>query len=293
MNQLRPIKAYIKDIKSEAEEVKTYTLFAECSFVAKPGQFNMVGYPGVGEAPISLSSVVRNGCFEHTVKAVGRVTNFLNSLKKGDELHFRGPYGRGWPLNDARGRDILLIAGGVGLAPIRPVVQMILNKRDLFNDVSLIYGARNEKNILFTNEFDGWEKGISLYLTVDEVLYLPPESPLSGRGSNPSLSPLSKVGSKGGWQYHTGLVTDLLDKIKINPDNTVAFVCGPEIMMRFICRGLIMMGIAPSRIYVSLERRMRCGIAHCGHCQHFGLFICKDGPVFSYKEVKGLPDGLL
>ncbi len=277
MNQLKPVKAYIKDITSEAEEVKTYTLFTDCSFVAKPGQFNMVGYPGVGEAPISLSSVVRNGCFEHTVKAVGRVTNFLNNLEKGDELHFRGPYGRGWPLNEARGGDILLIAGGVGLAPIRPVVQMILNKRDLFNDVSLIYGARNEKNILFTNEFDGWEKRISLYLTVDEVLHHSHESPLF----------------KGGWQYRTGLVTDLLDKIKINPDNTIAFVCGPEIMMRFICRGLIMMGIAPSRIYVSLERRMRCGIAHCGHCQHFGLFVCKDGPVFSYKEVKGLPDGML
>jgi NAD(P)H-flavin reductase len=281
MNQLKPIKANIKDIKSEAEDVKTYTLIAECSFVATPGQFNMVGYPGVGEAPISLSSIVRNDCFEHTVKAVGRVTNFLNNFKKGDELHFRGPYGRGWPLNETKGRDILLIAGGVGLAPIRPVVQMILNKRDLFNDASLIYGARSEKNILFMNEFDGWEKGISLYLTVDEVLHHFPEFPLS------------KGGSKGGWQYHIGLVTDLLDKIKINPDNTVAFVCGPEIMMRFICRGLIMMGIVPSRIYVSLERRMRCGIAHCGHCQHFGLFVCKDGPVFSYKEVKGLPDGLL
>lgn len=284
MNRLKPQKAYIKDIKPEAEEVKTYTLVVEKFFKATPGQFNMVGYPGVGEAPISLSSVVQNGCFEHTIKAVGRVTNFLNGLEKGDELLFRGPYGKGWPLNEARGRDILLIAGGVGLAPIRPVVQMILNKRDLFNDVSLIYGARNEKNILFTNEFDGWEKGISLYLTVDEVLQ----------------HPLGKGGFKGGvfhrnktWQHHIGLVTDLLDKITIKPENTFAFVCGPEIMMRFICRGLLMMGIAPLRIYVSLERRMKCGIAHCGHCQHFGLFVCKDGPVFSYKEVRGLPDGLL
>ncbi|MEW6418009.1 MAG: FAD/NAD(P)-binding protein [Nitrospirota bacterium] len=293
MNQLKPVKAYIKDIKLEAEEVKTYTLFTEYSFVAKPGQFNMVGYPGVGEAPISLSSIVRNGCFEHTIKAVGRVTNFLNNLGKGDEMYFRGPYGRGWPLNEARGGDILLIAGGVGLAPIRPVVQMILNKRDLFNDVSLIYGARSEKNILFTNEFDGWEKGISLYLTVDEVLQHPPQSSLAKEGTIPSLFPLKKGGSKGVLQYHTGLVTDLLDKIKINPGNTVAFICGPEIMMRFICRGLLMMGVASSRIYVSLERRMRCGIAHCGHCQHFGLFVCKDGPVFSYKEVKGLPDGIL
>jgi NAD(P)H-flavin reductase len=269
MNQLKPLKARIKDIKMEAEDVKTYTLSIEGSFAAIPGQFNMVGYPGVGEAPISFSSIVHNKSFEHTIKAVGRVTGFLNGLKKWDKLLIRGPYGRGWPVNNAKGRDILLIAGGVGLAPIRPVVQMILDKRELFGDVSLIYGARNEKHALFMNEFDKWRKGISLHLTVDEVA------------------------QASAWKHNVGLVTDLLDMLRIKPDNTVAFVCGPEIMMRFICRGLLMMGIAQSSVYVSLERRMKCGIAHCGHCQHFGLFVCKDGPVFSYKEVCGLPDGLL
>lgn len=281
MNQLKPVKARIKDIKLEAEGVKTYNLTIEGSFVAAPGQFNMVGYPGVGEAPVSLSSVVSKGCFEHTIKAVGRVTNFLNRLKKGDELLIRGPYGRGWPLNEAQGKDILLVAGGVGLAPIRPALQVILDRRKLFGDVSLIYGARNEKNVLFMDEFDKWERGISLYLTVDEVSQHPP------------ISPLGKGGSKGGWKHNVGLVTELIDKIRIKPDSTFAFVCGPEIMMRFICRGLLMMGIAQSRLYVSLERRMKCGIAHCGHCQHFGLFVCKDGPVFSYRDVRGLPDGLL
>mgnify|MGYP000450396659 CR=1 FL=1 len=269
MNQLKPLKARIKDIKMEAEDVKTYTLSIEGSFAAIPGQFNMVGYPGVGEAPVSFSSIVRKKCFEHTIKTVGRVTGFLNGLKKGDKLLIRGPYGRGWPVNKAQGKDILLVAGGVGLAPIRPVVQMILDKRELFGDVSLIYGARNEKNALFMNEFDKWGKGISLHLTVDEVA------------------------QAFAWKHNVGLVTDLLDMLRIKPDNTVAFVCGPEIMMRFICRGLLMMGIAQSSVYVSLERRMKCGIAHCGHCQHFGLFVCKDGPVFSYKEVRGLPDGLL
>jgi NAD(P)H-flavin reductase len=269
MNQLKPLKARIKDIKMEAEDVKTYTLSIEGSFAAIPGQFNMVGYPGVGEAPISFSSIVSKKCFEHTIKTVGRVTGLLNGLKKGDKLLIRGPYGKGWPVNKAQGKDILLIAGGVGLAPIRPVVQMILDKRELFGDVSLIYGARNEKNALFMNEFDKWGKGISLHLTVDEVA------------------------QASAWKHNVGLVTDLLDMLRIKPDNTVAFVCGPEIMMRFICRGLLMMGIAQSSVYVSLERRMKCGIAHCGHCQHFGLFVCKDGPVFSYKEVRGLPDGLL
>jgi len=269
MNQLKPLKARIKDIKLEAEDVKTYTLSTEGSFAAIPGQFNMVGYPGVGEAPISFSSIVRDKCFDHTIKTVGRVTGFLNGLKKGDKLLIRGPYGKGWPVNKAQGKDILLVAGGVGLAPIRPVVQMILDKRELFGDVSLIYGARNEKNALFMNEFDKWGKGISLHLTVDEVA------------------------QASAWKHNVGLVTDLLDMLRIKPDNTVAFVCGPEIMMRFICRGLLMMGIAQSSVYVSLERRMKCGIAHCGHCQHFGLFVCKDGPVFSYKDIRGLPDGLL
>lgn len=269
MNQLKPLKARIKDIKLEAEDIKTYTLSIEGSFVAIPGQFNMVGYPGVGEAPISFSSIVRNKSFEHTIKAVGRVTKFIDNLKKKDTVFIRGPYGRGWPMDEAINNDIILIAGGVGLAPIRPLVQMILEEREKFGDVSLLYGARNEKNLLFMDEFRKWGKSISLYLTVDEVL-------------RPKA-----------WKIQVGLVTELLDKIKINPSHTFAFVCGPEIMMRFICSSLLMNGIPQSRIYVSLERRMKCGVAHCGHCQHYGLFVCKDGPVFSYKEVKGLPDGLL
>jgi len=269
MNRLKPIRALIKNIKHEAEGVKTYTVSAGNPFFYEPGQFNMVGFPGVGEAPISLSSILHDGCFEHTIKSVGRVTNFLDNLKKGYEIFLRGPYGRGWPIKEAEGIDILLIAGGVGLAPIRPVIQTILNRRKSFGEVSLIYGARDEKSILYMDGFKEWEKEIALYLTVDEA-------------SDPKL-----------WKHNVGLVTELLDKVKVKPERTVAFVCGPEIMMRFICRGLLMNGISQSKLYVSLERRMKCGIAQCGHCQHSGLFVCKDGPVFSYKEVKGLPDGML
>jgi NAD(P)H-flavin reductase len=276
VNRLRPVKARIRSIKTEAEQVKTYNLSIKGPFAAIPGQFNLVGFPGVGESAISFSSVVRNGCFDHTIKAVGRVTGFLDGLKKGDELLLRGPYGKGWPLNITKGKDILLIAGGVGLAPLRPVVQKVLEKRELFGDVSIIYGARNEKNVLFMDEFDSWERGVSLFLTVDEV-----------------TRPPGRRGSKDRWKHNVGLVTDLLDEVKIKPENTIAFVCGPEIMMRFICKGLLMKGLIQSSIYVSLERRMKCGIAHCGHCQHSGLFVCKDGPVFSYKDVRGLPDGLL
>ncbi|MDP3048901.1 MAG: FAD/NAD(P)-binding protein [Thermodesulfovibrionales bacterium] len=294
-NPLKPIKAIIKDIRPEAEGVKTYTLSTEFPFVAEPGQFNMIGYPGVGEAPISLSAIMqvgdstlRDGSFKHTIKSVGRVTDFLKDFKKGDELFFRGPYGRGWPVKKAEKKDVLIVAGGVGLAPLRPVIQKVLNQREFFGDVSLIYGARNEKNMLFMDEFKIWEKDISLYITVDEVsdVSKSPHPPFTkgGRGG------ITKEWSGG---INVGLVTDLLDRVKIQPERTIAFVCGPEIMMRFVCRGLIMHGMLQSSLYVSLERRMKCGIAQCGHCQHSGLFVCKDGPVFSYKEVRGLPDGVL
>jgi NAD(P)H-flavin reductase len=299
MNRLKPIKAKIKDIRKETEDVRTYILSIKKTFTARPGQFNMVGYPGVGEAPVSFSSVIHDNCFEHTIRAVGRVTRFLDRLKKGNEIFLRGPYGRGWPINEAKDKDILLVAGGLGIAPVRPVVQMILNNRELFGDASLIYGARNEENVLFMNEYKKWGKRISLHLTVDEVSQ-PPRNKRGGKegvtlekGGNKKRVPLSKVVSRRGWKYNVGLVTELLDKVKINPERTIVFVCGPEIMMRFVCRELLMLGVQESRMYVSLERRMKCGVAHCGHCQHYGLFVCRDGPVFSYNEVKGLPDGLL
>jgi sulfhydrogenase subunit gamma (sulfur reductase) len=269
MNPLIPVRALIKDIKIEIEAVRTYAVAVEGALFARPGQFCMVGYPGVGEAPISFSSIGQNGSFSHTIKAVGRVTQFLEGLKEGDYVFLRGPYGKGWPLKKAEGRDILLVAGGLGLAPMRPVIETILSKRTMFGDVTLIYGARNEKQVLFMEELRAWGKGIKVLLTVDEVLH-------------PRL-----------WKHNTGLVTDLLIKSGIDPEDSIAFVCGPEIMMRFICRGLVMTGFLQSHLFVSMERRMKCGVGHCGHCQHYGLFVCRDGPVFSYDEVIGLPDGLL
>ena len=280
MNPLKPLRAKVDDVKIEAEGVKTYTLSTEFPFLAEPGQFNMIGYPGVGEAPISLSAIVNDGSFKHTIKSVGRVTDFLKDFKKGDELFFRGPYGRSWPVKKAEKKDVLIIAGGVGLALLRPVIQIVLKRREAFGEVSLIYGARNEKNMLFMDEFKIWEKDISLYITVDEV-------------SDVSKSPHPPFTKGGRGGINIGLVTDLIDGMKIKPERAIAFVCGPEIMMRFICRGLIMHGMSQSSLYVSLERRMKCGIAQCGHCQHSGLFVCQDGPVFSYKEVCGLPDGVL
>jgi NAD(P)H-flavin reductase len=272
MNALKPLEAVIKDIKAEADGVKTYALKVKDGLYQgpAPGQFNMVGLPGVGEAPISVSSLFRDGCIEHTIKAVGRVTEFIERMGKGDALHIRGPYGRGWPVGEARGKDLLLVSGGVGLAPLRPVIQAVLNDRKGFGDVSLIYGARSERHTLYMDEYDGWQAGgVSLFITVDEPV------------------------EKAAWKYSVGLITGLLDGVGLHPENTVSFICGPEIMMRFIARGLLIKGIPPSGIYVSVERRMKCGVAQCGHCQHAGLFVCRDGPVFSYREVAGLPDGML
>ncbi len=267
---LFPLKSIITNVKIETEDVKSYSLSLEdSSFSARPGQFNMVGYPGVGEAPISLSSIVSDGSFQHTIKAVGRVTKFINKLKKGDGIYLRGPYGTCWPLHDAAGKDILLVAGGVGMAPLRPVIQELINRRDTFGKITLIYGARNPASMLFVDEFNVWRNYIEVLLTVDEV---------------PRHTQ---------WDYATGLVTDLLDKVTLNPGKTFSFICGPEIMMLFISKGLFLRRFSPSMVYVSLERRMKCGIAQCGHCQHGSKFVCKDGPIFSYKDVSKLPDGLL
>lgn len=267
---LFPLKAIITDVKKETGDVRTYSLLPENFYYrAKPGQFNMVGFPGVGEAPISLSSVVSEGKFQHTIRAVGRVTRFMERFGKGDEIHFRGPYGSYWPLEDARGEDVLIVAGGVGIAPLRPVIQEILNMRNSFGKVTLIYGSRTPDNILFMSEIEMWGKEIEVFLTVDEI---PP---------------------KMRWNYDIGLVTQLIDKSAVDPLKTFAFICGPEIMMLFVSKGLFLRGFLPSRVYVSLERRMRCGIAQCGHCQHGSKFVCKDGPVFLYKDISRLPDGLL
>jgi NAD(P)H-flavin reductase len=267
---LLPLKALITDVKEDTGDVKTYSLFPENPlYTAKPGQFNMIGYPGVGEAPISLSSIVSDGTFQHTIRAVGRVTKFIEGFRKGDEIYFRGPYGSYWPLEDARGEDVLIVAGGVGLAPLRPVIQEILVMRNSFGKVTLVYGSRTPDNILFMSEIKMWRKEIDVFLTVDEV--------------PPNIK----------WDYDIGLVTQFIDKSAVNPVKTFAFVCGPEIMMLFVSKGLFLRGFLPSRVYVSLERRMKCGIAQCGHCQHGSKFVCKDGPVFLYKDISRLPDGLL
>jgi len=266
----RPLRAVITDVTSETRGVKTYGIALDGTLAdPKPGQFNMVGYPGVGEAPISFSSIFSGSRFEHTIRAIGRVTRFIERFKEGDEMFVRGPYGSNWPLHEYVGQDIVLIAGGLGLAPLRPVIHEVLSERASFGRVTLIYGARNPDDLLFRDEIAVWRKEIEVLLTVDEVRH------------------------PGSWTHHVGLVTDLLGDAASVPERTFALICGPEIMMRFVARGLFLKGFDPARVYVSLERRMRCGIGHCGHCQQGSVFVCKDGPIFLYRDVYAFPDGLL
>jgi len=273
-NPLKLRDAVIVATKRETYDVLTYTLVLKDGgeFSFKPGQFNMVGLPGMGEAPISISSEPsRGGSFDHTIRAVGNVTRALANLEEGDEMMIRGPYGSGWPMEEAKGKDILIVAGGIGLAPLRPLILHIFENRADFGYLEILYGARTPDDMLYTQEFPQWRKQerVKLLLTADRV----PEGE--------------------GWEYGIGVVTKLFDFVEISPASGIALTCGPEIMLRFVARGLLQRGFSPGRVYLSMERRMKCGIAHCGHCQIGPKYVCQDGPVFTYRALRGLPDTLL
>ncbi|MCL6471442.1 MAG: FAD/NAD(P)-binding protein [Firmicutes bacterium] len=267
--------AMITDILQETAETKTYTFeFAkqERSFVFIPGQFNMISLPGFGEGPFSIaSSPLQKGTFKHTIRTAGSLTRQINRLNIGDIVGVRGPYGRGWPVNLAKDKDLLIIAGGIGLAPFRGLIDMIIEQRDGFGEVEIMYGSRKPENLIFTRDYDSWRSAsnIRLFLTVDEV----------PKGVE--------------WPYEQGVVTNLLNFSKIDPANALALICGPEIMMRFIVRSLLIRGFAEGNIFVSMERRMECGMAKCGRCMIGPKYVCTDGPVFSYGDAKTLPHNLL
>jgi len=273
-NTLRPFMARITSIRKETYDTNTYQfqLKENPGFSFLPGQFNMLGIPGVGEAPISFSSEPdQKNKFEHTIRAVGRVTQAMTQRKEGEWLQIRGPYGRGWPTEDARGKNILVVAGGIGLAPLRGFLHQVWKNRNDFGKVVILYGARTSDDLLFKEELPLWRKrpNTQLLLTVDEI---PPQTR---------------------WEENQGVVTTLFDRVEISPQNTLALICGPEIMMRFVVVGLLQRGYSPSHLYLSLERRMKCGVGQCGHCQIGPKYVCLDGPVFPYNEIRNLPDTLI
>lgn len=225
----------------------------------QPGQFNMLYAFGAGEVPISMSGSPDSEGLVHTVRAHGLVTQALARLREGDSIGVRGPFGQGWPVEKIAGQDLLIVAGGLGLAPLRPVIYSLVEGKLAVRKASLFYGARRPLEILYRDEMRSWREHLELELSVDHA--------------------------EAGWPGRVGVVTDPLGAADIDPDNTIVFLCGPEIMMRFCIQVLLEKGVPETSIYLSMERNMQCATGHCGHCQWGPNFICKDGPVFCYGSV--------
>ncbi|MGV1037204.1 MAG: FAD/NAD(P)-binding protein [Candidatus Nanopelagicales bacterium] len=257
---LRPAPYRVATKRVEVPGAVTLTLepTQEALPPARAGQFNMLWMWGLGEAPISTSAIDSPEIQVHTIRNVGAVTRALCAAEPGDTVGVRGPFGRGWDIEGAKGHDVVIAAGGIGLAPLRPVIHAILANRAAFGTVVLVVGARAAKDLIFRAELDRWwrDRQIQVRTIVDHHAQ--------------------------DWRGNVGIITNELRRITIDPARTVAMVCGPEIMMRFVSANLIDQGVAPSNIAVSLERDMQCGVGHCGHCQLAGLFVCVDGPVVGW-----------
>lgn len=257
----------IERLKQETEDTFTLSLVppdesAKVSFL--PGQFNMLSVFGVGEVPISISgNPSETSRLEHTTRRVGVVTKAMGLLKPGDAIGVRGPYGTHWPVTEENG-DFVIIAGGIGLAPLRPVLYHLMAQREKYRKIVLLYGARSPEEILYKRELERWRGKFDLevQVTVD-------------RGSS-------------GWRGNVGVVTPLIARAPFTPSNTVALICGPEIMMRFAVLELQKRGVPAHKTYLSMERNMKCGLGYCGHCQYGAKFVCKDGPVFQLDRIESI-----
>ncbi len=269
IDQMTPIPFKVRSVREELSH--TFTLELEPpngDFQFQPGQFTMVYAFGIGEVPISISSsATREATLLQTIRRTGAVTHALGTLKSGDYVGIRGPYGTPWPMTEAKGRDLLIVGGGIGLAPLRPAIYHALENRDDYERVVVLYGTRTPDDILFETELRRWgdRTDITTLITVDAA--------------------------DRGWYGAVGVVTRLIGRVGFDPSNTTALVCGPEIMMTVTAERLMEgYSMAPSNIYVTMERNMKCGIGVCGHCQFGSKFICTDGAVFSYSEVGHLFD---
>ncbi len=258
----------VKEFIEETHDTFTLNLQpqnGEKEFLFQPGQFNMLYNLGKGEVPISISgNPAEPQTLIHTIRAVGTVTKGLAGIKAGDTLGVRGPFGRPWPVEQIKGKDIVIVTGGIGLAPLRPAIYQILRQRDKIGKFALLYGARTPQDILYTNQLSQWRSQFDLQVRVT----------------------VDKADDK--WFGTVGVVTTLIEKVRFNPDNTIAMVCGPEIMMHFTVKELLQRGMKESDIFISMERNMKCAIGFCGHCQYGPNFICKDGPVFCYEDVQNI-----
>jgi NAD(P)H-flavin reductase len=262
-----PYQARIRQIRPEAPGISTYELeWLDADFAGRyrfqPGQFNMVYLPGFGESAISMSSdCEERGTLWHTIRIAGTVTRALAKKRVGDTIALRGPYGSAWPVEECRGMDLVLACGGVGLAPLRPVICHILRHRSDYGRVTLLHGARTPGDLLYPYEYDQWRQaGIDVEVTVD-------------------------IGSED-WTGNIGVVPVLFYRLRLKPEQTRIFTCGPEVMMRFVIFEALARRVRSDAIYLSMERNMNCALGLCGHCQLGPAFVCKDGPVFTYQQME-------
>ena len=262
-SKLAPTPAEILKIIPETPDTRTFYFKPKTKLEdPKPGQFTEIYIPGVGEAPVSVSGTESDGVIIQTVRSIGTLTEYLFKFKEGDLIGIRGPYGKGWPIEKLKDKDVLIVGGGIGLAPLRPVIKEVEKNRGDYGRLSILYGARTPSLLLYRYEFDEYRKipNSELLLTVDHA----DET----------------------WTGNVGVVTQLIPKASIDPGNAIALVCGPEIMMRFTVKALEKQGFKENQIYLSLERRMKCGVGLCGHCQVGPYFVCRHGPVFPYWMIK-------
>jgi sulfite reductase subunit B len=271
-NPYLPNIAVIEKIKQETGTVKTFKLRfldekVQESFTFLPGQFVEVSVFGIGEAPISLCySPFNKEFFEFSVRCVGNVTNALCRLSEGDTVGIRGPYGNGFPVGRFENKNVVMVGGGVGLPPIKSLIEFIIDKRKNFKELWLLYGAKDPADIVFKEEMKKWKEieNFNLLITVDKA------------------TP--------GWKGNVGVVTTLFDKTEIPAENTVGVTCGPPIMMKFVVQNFQKIGLKDDQMFLSMERLMQCGIGKCGHCNIGKKYVCQDGPIFTYEELKELTE---
>lgn len=265
-NPMVPAPWRVQKAQRETRDTFTLALLPESGAAVPafaPGQFNMLYLFGVGEVPVSISGDPgRKENLLHTIRAVGTVTRPMRQLKRGDVLGVRGPFGSSWPVEEAEGNDVVIVAGGLGLAPLRPVLYYLLARRERYGRIVLLYGARTPQDLLYRQSLDQWQgrSGIEVEYTVDAAA--------------------------SGWRGNVGVVTTLIPKARFDPLHSTALVCGPEVMMRYVIVELQRRGLDLDNIFISMERNMKCAVGFCGHCQVGPTFVCKDGPVFRYDRIK-------
>ncbi len=263
---MAPSPFRVKKVRKETYDTFTLELYQANGidgFSFAPGQFNMLYVPGVGEVPISISGDPgKPQTLVHTVRSVGTATEKICARGAGAVLGVRGPFGTNWPMEEAVGNDVVIVCGGIGLAPLRPALYYIMAHREKYGRVALLYGARTPEDLLYKAELPQWRGHFDLQVevTVDAAT--------------------------GSWRGNVGVVTTLIPPARFDPESTVAMVCGPEVMMRFTLVELETRGVPAENTYVSMERNMKCALGFCGHCQFGPTFICKDGPVFRYDQVQ-------